>query len=343
MSQFKSSRFLTGLLFGLFLGIIASITINEGIKRGIHTQLINIDSGLIGELNTDSEIINAHEIIQSTANAEVLLKVMDKLEISKTVLAGAPEETIFFTPDKKGFSKYDENNAQILEVKSKYPDRFMVFCTINPTDDDKITKIQQCLNQGADGIKLYSGHTFFYRDEYPLDQEPMTYIYRFAEEKGLPIIFHANLHYYKAQFEAVLSKFTKLKVVCPHYCVYTTRLIKLTKMLDRYPNLYLDISFGYKDYLAEGLERITQERDIFKDFFEKYQDRLLFATDVVLTSYEGKDEEWITQTYQTYKDLLTKEEFTYFLAPDKKFKGLNLSPETVKKIYFQNFIKLIQK
>ncbi|KKP36215.1 MAG: Amidohydrolase 2 [Candidatus Peregrinibacteria bacterium GW2011_GWA2_33_10] len=319
--------FFAGLILGFVLGTLA----NSEYLRNIKASLFD----------WDNNIINANETIQTAEESKNLIAVMDDLGIKQTYLSGAPKEIISFK-DEKGFSNYNENNQEILKAVKNYPDRFKAFCVINTADENKLTKVQECIAQGGSGIRLYSGQEFFYQEQYPLDEESMKYVYKYAEEQGLPIFFHVNLHNYKDQFIKVLDQFPKLKIVCSQFCVYTTELQELGEMLTKYPNLYVDTSFGHKDYVAKNFQRISENITKFKEFFSNYSDRILFATNNVITNYEGKDEKWIKDLYSNYKDLLERESYTLTLqdSSEKEFNGLNLTQEILEKIYYKNAEKL---
>lgn len=332
MESNEKQSFLKGGLVGLIVGIII-ISISIPIAKNLRTSL----------LLTKAHIINVHELVQSAEEAEKLLKVMNNVGIRTTILSGAPDETINYTGERS-FSGYDENNAEILKAAKKYPERFIAFCTINPPDKDKLTKLQECIRKGAKGLRLYSGHTFFYQEDYPLDEQSMDYIYRYVEAEKIPVLFHVNLSNYQEEFENVLKKYPNMKVICPHFCLSSANLNRLGSIFETYPNLYTDISFGYQDYLVEGFKRISKDHTKYRSFINKYKDRFFYGTDVLITDYEGKDKEWLTKAYRAYRDLLEKDTFTLFLNddPNEIFNGLKLDTDTLEAIYQKNYEKLFE-
>lgn len=331
--KFKEKySFLKGGLLGLIIGIIV-ISIGIPITNNVRTSI----------LLSKANIINIHELIQSEDEAEKLLNVMNNTGIKMTVLSGAPDETLNYTGNRS-FSKYDENNETILKAAKKYPDRFVAFCTINPADEDKVTKLRECINKGAKGLRLYSGHTFFYQADYPLNTKSMDFVYKYVEVEKIPVIFHVNINNYQKEFERVLKRYPDMKVVCPHFCLSSSNLSRLEEMFDAYPNLYTDISFGYQDYLVEGFERISRNPEKYRDFIRKYKDRFFYGTDIVITDSETKNKNWITKVYQSYRNLLEKDTFTLFLNkdPSQVFNGLNLDATTLEQIYQKNYEQLFE-
>lgn len=283
------------------------------------------------------QIINMHEHLQSDQDVEKLLQANEKVGIEKTVLLGSPKETLLFD-GSRGFSGYDENNRVLLDVAKKYPDKILAFCTIYWSDEDKLNKLKKCVEEGAEGLKLYNGHGFYY--EMPLDDLRMREIYDYLEEANLPVLYHVNGGKYLKEFRAVLEQHPKMKVICPHFCLLSGNLSALEKLLDDYPNLYLDISFGYVDYMKEGFERFNSDIDKYRNFIIKYQDRLVFGTDAVVTDASFKNAEWLAQVFNFYRQWLEDENFTFTVEKPNKInievKGLQLPSEVVEKIYHAN-------
>jgi predicted TIM-barrel fold metal-dependent hydrolase len=286
-------------------------------------------------LSGDYDIVNAHEVIQSTSESEKLYEAMRNTHIATTVLVGTPSEIIYYD-GTTGFSGYDGNNEDIIAVQNSNPKHFIAFCTVDPSDPNAVEIIQSCLVEGGQGVKLYSGHSFFYQT--PLDDTSFDELYTYLESENVPVIFHVNAAKYQAEFENVLSAHPGMSVVCPHFCLSSKNLQRLSYLFDTYPNLYSDISFGDESYLLEGAARISEDASAYRDFITKYADRFFYGTDVVVTDYEGKDAEWLTQFFQIYRDLLEKESYEIFLDDSEVvYSGLALSPEVLEKIYETNW------
>ncbi len=281
-------------------------------------------------------IINMHEHIQSIGEGDKLIEAMDKNNISVTVLLGSPRQTLYF---KGGFSGYDENNEELLKIAEAYPGRFIIYPTINPLDKDKLEKFKKYIEKGATGLKLYTGHTLFYNVS--LDNPTMDEIYEYCEDNGIPIMFHVNPYYYQDEFENFLKKYPNLRVICPHFCLSSINDERLRYLLDTYPNLYSDISFGFDPYAEDGFKRVSKNPEKFRDIFEKYQDRFLLGTDNVITNHPKKDTEWISNFLKCYRDMLEKENYNCFLI-NETLNGLNLDKKILKKIYEDNPKKFLR-
>jgi len=103
-------------------------------------------------------------------------------------------------------------------------------------------------------------------------------------------------------------------------------LDELGRLLDLYPNYYIDISARAWDL---GRQPFTARR-----FFIEYQDRILFGTDL------GPGEDMYRGWYRL---LETEDEF--FRVPDAAWwmnYGLNLPDEVLKKVYYLNATRLFR-
>lgn len=284
-------------------------------------------------------IINAHEHIQSIANVPKFLKANKANGIIRTLIVGSPEATLF--KNRQGFENEEVNNEEILKIVRQYPKRFIAFPTIDPKDPEKLKKLKKYMSEGAGGLKLYSGHSLFYSTS--LDESSMLPVYEYCEKNRIPILWHVNGALYNDQLENVLRKYPKLIVNIPHFYLSTIRLDRFEKLMDTYPNVYTDISFGYIDFLKAGLKRISKHPQKYRRVFLKYQDRIMYGTDSVITSAGYKTADWLSKNFRVYRDMLEKKEYGFFLMPGEKLKGLHLPPKVLKKIYMKNFKKWISK
>ncbi len=280
------------------------------------------------------QIMNAHEHIQSIQEVPKFLEAMKQNGIVKTVILGSSNAT--FILGGKGFSGWEENNLEIIRIANEYPDQFLAFPTLDPKDPEKLQKLQSYLQKGARGLKLYSGNKLFH--DQPLDAPSMLAVYAYCEKQKVPIMFHVNAGYFQHEFENVLKQFPALKVICPHFCLSTIKSERFEYLMDTYPQLYTDTSFGYMDFLTAGLRRFSKNPEKFRALVTKYQDRILFGTDMVVTSSEGKTADWLTQVARAYRDVLEKEQYTFFALPGETLNGLYLDRKVLQKIYHDNFV-----
>lgn len=256
------------------------------------------------------KIIDTHEHIESMAKAAELRLAMSELGISKTVLIPSPIETITLNGNSS-FTEYQQNIDEILKIAKAYPDDFIPFCTISPQDSNAVEIFQDCVERGGQGLKLYNGHSFFYPAfQITLDSIRMKPIYAYAQRNSLPVLYHVNIANYGEELKKVLDEFPELVVSIPHYMVSSIELQNVEALLDEYPNLYTDISFGFEQFMAAGFRRISRNIKKYEAFFDKYSDRILFGADMVLTEIEKKDQDYMEEILNCYRDLLEKRSFS---------------------------------
>lgn len=281
------------------------------------------------------EIINAHEHFQSQNEVPKFLEAMKQNGVVKTVIVGSPEATIL--TGRQGFFGEEKYNEEVLKIANEHPDHFVAFTTINVQDPQKLEKLRNYLNRGGKGLKLYAGHSLFH--DLPLDHETMMPIYQYCEEKQIPILFHVNAGKFQEEFETVLKKFPRVKIICPHFCLSTIAIDRFEYLMDTYPGLYTDLSFGYIDFLKAGLLRISRDPEKMKAAILKYQDRILFGTDMVVTSAPYKTVTWLSDVTRAYRNMLEKEQYSFFGTGPMTLRGLHLDKPVLEKIYRKNFEK----
>src|SRR5690606_12491443 len=129
-----------------------------------------------------------------------------------------------------------------------------------------------------------------------------------------------------AEQHSIFAKHPNTLFIAAHVGWYPNNLGKLSDILDRYPNVYIE--FGA--VIAElGRQPLTANK-----FFIKYQDRILF----------GKDS-WVPEEYYTYFRVLETQD-EYFPYHKKyhafwRMYGMGLSDEILKKVYYRNALRII--
>ncbi len=122
--------------------------------------------------------------------------------------------------------------------------------------------------------------------------------------------------------ENAVAKHPETIFIASHLANYNLDLELLGKLLDKYPNLYADISARYAE--SAPVPRYTSA------FITKYQDRLLYGTDM------GFDKSMYEVTFRI---LETADEHFYEIELFNyhwSLNGLNLNDEVLKKLYYSN-------
>jgi len=129
-----------------------------------------------------------------------------------------------------------------------------------------------------------------------------------------------------AEQHRLFKKHSGTTFIAAHFGWYPNDLAKLGRLLDEMPNVVVE--FGA--VIAE----LGRQPRTSKQFFTKYQDRILF----------GKDS-WVPEEYATYFRVLEKED-EYF-PYHKKYHafwamyGMGLPDAILKKIYYKNALRII--
>jgi len=132
----------------------------------------------------------------------------------------------------------------------------------------------------------------------------------------------------------VLAENPDLRVVGVHLGSMEKDLDAIAARFDRYPNFAIDTA-ARMDYL------MLAPREKVRSFFLKYQDRILYGTDLDLLATADVEEslkEWQSTYIRDWKFLATDETFDY---SGKTVHGLNLPEPVLRKIFRTNALRWI--
>ncbi len=173
-----------------------------------------------------------------------------------------------------------------------------------------------------------------------MDDPGMLPVYAYCEENFIPICIHVNPYEGKPgfaqEFIAVLSAFPDLKIDCPHFMLSSIMSSRLREFLDTFPNLYSNVSFG-DFFMKAGLTRISKNPQKFKDIFNDYPDRFMFAADLVLIDSPRQDREWVYNQFKAYLDMLSQETYTTPAIPGETLNGVALPDWLLERVLYKNF------
>jgi hypothetical protein len=134
--------------------------------------------------------------------------------------------------------------------------------------------------------------------------------------------------------DRVLAMNPNLRVVGAHFGSMEDHLDQVADHLDQYPNFAVDTA-------ARVPRLVFQPRDRVREFILKYQDRILYGTDLHLyagTSDPGAIESWERQYARDWRYFATDDKFEYL---GHKVEGLNLPHSVLKKLYHDNAVRWI--
>jgi hypothetical protein len=144
------------------------------------------------------------------------------------------------------------------------------------------------------------------------------------------------------EFSSVLEGYPSLKFIGVHFACFPEHLNHLSELLDTHPNLFIDTA-STKWMVRELGSNVNQS----KNFFSKFSDRILFATDLsVGGNKESIDEYFATRLWSQRLFWETNVIDVNLPFPDKDneqqtvINGLNLSEVILEKIYWKNASEL---
>ena len=162
----------------------------------------------------------------------------------------------------------------------------------------------------------------------------------YAEHPQYHMFLHPEYPSYEDQINArdhMLEKHPDLIFIGCHLGSLEWNVDELAKRFDRFPNMAVDMAAR----ICHLQYQSARDRDKVRDFIIKYQDRLLYGTDLSDLG-SGTDEELSARVHQTWtgdwKYFATGEMMTTD-AFSGEFEGLKLPKEVVRKIFSENAIK----
>ncbi len=265
----------------------------------------------------------------------------------------------------------DLNLTKSLEnVNENYPDRFGVFLNLDLAKIDKpdfeknnIMQIENAVSQGVIGLKIYKNLGLTLRDSrnirVPVDDDRLSHIWETCAKFNIPVLIHSGepkaffdpvdkfnerwLHAREKprsfrpsdkyptfdqvmyEQEQLFKKHPTTTFINAHFGWYGNDLGRLSKQLSELTNVYVE--FG------AVINELGRQPSTARKFFEDYQDRILF----------GKDTYKMDEYYIYFQVLETDDEYIEYYRKRHglwRLYGLNLSDQILKKVYYQNALKI---
>jgi len=270
--------------------------------------------------------------------------------------------------------------------RDKYPDRFLLFVKPDIAAiaheggiQEQVEWIRKAARMGAQGMKFNKSLGLGHRDAtgklVRVDDQRLDPIWEEAAKLGLPIVLHIadNIAFFQKpdinnerytelvqnpqwsyyglpgyptyeelmkERETLLQRHPNTIIIGAHMGCNEDDLAYVGYMLDKYPNYYVDMSS-----VVQGLGRQPLHA---RNFFIKYQDRILFGSDGGFM-LAGSGDGWTAERmYRSYEEFLETDN-EYIKIPLAEIThqgywrvyGLKLPPEVLEKIYVRNAEKLI--
>jgi predicted TIM-barrel fold metal-dependent hydrolase len=301
--------------------------------------------------------VHNHQGNMGTQNLDGLIKDMDKLNMKVMVnLTGRGGE---------------ELKKMITNIRDHHPKRFIVFTNISFNGvgqsgwtENAVKQLEEDVKNGANGLKIFKNLGLSAKDNtgkrVAVDDPRLDPVWKKCGELKIPVLIHtADPKPFWDSLDSKNERWLELAThpgrkrsandpepwedlieeqhrmfkkhpgtifIAAHFGWYPNDLDHLSMLMDQMPNVVVE--FG-----AVIAELGRQPRRA-KQFFTKYQDRILF----------GKDS-WVPEEYATYFRVLETED-EYF-PYHKKYHafwamyGMGLPDSILKKIYYKNALRII--
>lgn len=248
-------------------------------------------------------IIDGHIHFGHPSYRENLVQILDQANIGRFNIVCTPHmQRLSLVPDA-------------LQLKALFPRRCYVFGGLDistlfmaPQYAGEVFAhyVDSLLEMGCDGIKMIEGKPQM-RKTLPIpDFDAAVYApyWDHMAETGTPLVFHVNdpEEFWDAercpgwakkmgwfygdgtyinnevqyrQVLNVLERHPNLNVIFAHFFFLSAQLERLSGYLDRFPNMQVDLTPGIEMYM-----NFARDPQKAREFFIKYQDRIVYGTDI---------------------------------------------------------------
>ena len=312
-------------------------------------------------------MIDGHIHYAASLKEERLLKIIEQYRLSGIALQCIP----------KAYKIPVEQDAFLFKRHCPVP--VYIFGNLNLTWKEKGSKpaaiARQLMEMGCTGIKMLEGKPIV-RKFNPIpdfDCPEWEEYWAYLEQQQIPVYMHVNdppefwdeekvsefaksagwfyddtyIHNEEQyrQILTVLERHPKLRILFPHFFFMSGNLARLGRILDTYSNVYLDITPCVEMYFD-----LSGQQAAARQFFQKYQNRICFGTDigarsviceesVPLSIPESQDRvALITRFLEDGSEYVLRPNYYYQGPGDHVMHGLGLSRGIRDRIYETNFL-----
>ena len=297
--------------------------------------------------------IDAHVHLMGLAGIDMLMEVFRQQNLSKMNIVCLADNVGFgfgFTPMSL--------LCKALHPRQVYVSGGLRYGPPNNRRRDFADQARLLRKLGCDGIKMIEGKPTIRRETgLALDDPAYDEYYAFLEAQAIPIFFHVGdpptfwdpktipsfaaakgwgyweggyptLPQLRAEVDGVLKKFPRLKIIFAHFYFLSEDLPQAAAFLDRWPGVSFDLTPGSEMYVG-----FTKQPQAWRDFFIRYQDRIVFGTDNMAPKGKTVDK-MIVRIQHVRKFLETREIFEGFNSTH--IQSIALEKPVLEKIYYRN-------
>lgn len=319
--------------------------------------------------------VHNHQFSMPTQDLSKVVSEMDKLKMQVMVnLSGRgfkrqkdKDGNFVF-----GLQSGEYLDSAIRNANTNFKGRFIVFTNIELIGfgapgwtERTIKQLEDDVRHGASGLKVYKNLGLDAKDingkRIATDDPKLDAIWKKCGELGIPVLIHTGepISFFDPHDEFnerwlelkefpdrarpsdkypswkqvmqeqqnIFKKNPGTIFIAAHLAWLGNNLTELGKQLDKYPNMYTEI--------AAVIYELGRQPIAAREFFIKYQDRILFGKDV-----------WAPEEYYTYFRVLeTRDEYFPYYRKRHAFwrmYGLGLPDEVLKKVYYKNALKIFK-
>ncbi|MBR8537771.1 amidohydrolase family protein [Carboxylicivirga sediminis] len=137
-----------------------------------------------------------------------------------------------------------------------------------------------------------------------------------------------------AASDQMLSNNQQLSFVGAHLGSSEYSIDEISKRLDAYPNMQMDLA----ERVCHLQHQAVKDHDKVRNFMIKYQDRLLYGSDIVFTDNKSEQEqlEEVKRRWLSQWRFFTQDDEQTTWQVNGSFKGLSLPKEVIDKLYYHN-------
>lgn len=279
-----------------------------------------------------------------------------------------------------------------LAMQKQYPNLFSLCSGFNADGIDDpnyaesiIEQLGKEIKEGARMVKVWKNFGMVHKDAtgafIQIDDARLQPIWDFLSEANIPVMahigeplqawqpidtlnphhsyfknhpqYHAYQHSEIPHYDTImaardrwLAKNPKLTIMGAHLGSMAHDVDEVAKRLDQFPNFMVEPGARFGDLVRQDSRKVAA-------FFNKYQDRILYGSDIVISQPESElskediagGKAFMHKVLHLHWKYLSSDESFDFDSPVLpriyKTKGLNLSKEILQKIYHDNAVKLL--
>lgn len=202
------------------------------------------------------------------------------------------------------------------------------------TDDERLDPIWEAAGKLKMPVLIHQADPYGFFEPITSDNEHYETMIKFPAWSLADSKYPRKLELLKRR-DNMIKRHPDTTFILPHFANFAENISSVAELLETAPNVYIDFS--------ARLDELGRQPYSAREFFLKYQDRIIFGSDMPAAIESSVD------MYRTYfKFLETYDESFYSPDYDGTFDrarwpicGIGLPAEVLKKIYHENILKII--